>query len=196
MPGKTWRHCCAMAIDTAIDMGLSISTWSRTAMKWYHSFKNNGRLLSLPYIPDEHKLHPFLQQNHDIVIRIKEYARLNIHRLSTQLILEYLHDTIIPEMKKERPNPDSKSAEDLTRELLHDYGLSTLSMGTVCRWMNRLGFKYCLRKKSYYVDGHERQGTISYRKDFVRRYLCYERRTYRWIQITKNEHDYLVLQGN
>jgi hypothetical protein len=195
MPQKTWRECCAMALETAEDMGLSVSTWPRTVMKWYHQFKIN-RLLAIPYVPDKHKLHPFLQHNNDVVIRIKEYARLNIHRLSAELIFAYLHDTIIPELVKERLNPDNKSTEEMTRELLHEYGLSTLSVGTVCRWMNRLGFKYCVRKKSYYVDGHERPGTVTYRKDFVRRYLCYERRAYRWIQISKTEHDELVQKGN
>jgi hypothetical protein len=109
--------------------------------------------------------------------------------------LEYLHDTIIPEMIKERENSDNKSKEDMTRELLQEYGLSSLSLGTVCRWMNRLGFKYDVRKKSYYVDGHERPGTIKYRKDFVTRYLSYERRAHRWIQITKEKHDDLVKES-
>ena len=50
--------------------------------------------------------------------------------------------------------------------------------------MHFLGFKYEVRKKSYYVDGHERPDTVMYRKRFVKRYLQYERRTYRWIQVS------------
>lgn len=53
--------------------------------------------------------------------------------------------------------------------------------------MNILGFKYCQRKKGYYVDGHEKPATVEYRRKFVQRYLKYERRAHRWIQITLEE---------
>jgi len=191
MPAKNWRQCCEMALKMAQEIGITESGCPRTIMRWYHSFKQT-RMLTLPPLPDKMKLHPFLLHNHDIVIKIKQYSKENIHQLSAQLILDYLHSKIIPEMIKERPNPENKTTEDMTKELLEEYGLSVLSLGTVCRWMNRLGFKYDVRRKNFYVDGHERPGTIKYRKDFVKRYLAYERRAHRWIQITRQIHDELV----
>ena len=50
--------------------------------------------------------------------------------------------------------------------------------------MELLGFKYEPRKKGYYVDGHERPATITYRNKFVTRYLQQEQRMYRWVQVT------------
>ena len=194
MNGKTWMQCCKMALDTGKEIGLTTIDNPRTIMRWHSQFKKE-RKLCLPFLPNKMKLPPFLLHNHDVVIKINQYSKENIHRLSAQLILEYLHDTIIPEMIKERDNHDNKSQEEMTRELLQEYGLSSLTVGTVCRWMNRLGFKYDVRKKSYYVDGHERPGTIKYRKDFVKRYLSYERRAHRWIQITKEKHDDMVKES-
>ena len=49
--------------------------------------------------------------------------------------------------------------------------------------MKHLGFKYEAQKKGYYVDGHEKPATVEYRWSFVQRYLSYERRMFRWIQI-------------
>ena len=194
MPQITWKQCCDMAVETGQSIGISVSGYSRTVMKWYAKFKVS-RLLELPYLADKHKLPPFLLHNREVVTNINQYAREHINELSAQLILEYLHEVIIPELVREVPNPENKSADQLTTELLHEYGLSKLSLETVTRWMNRLGFKYDVRKKSFYVDGHERQSTITYRNDFVKRYLSYELRAHRWIQITKQEHDELVDKG-
>jgi len=60
--------------------------------------------------------------------------------------------------------------------------------------MNNLGFKYCQRRKGYYVDGHETPATVEYRRKFVERYLKYERRAHRWIQIPLEESRKLEME--
>mmetsp|Transcript_10558 Transcript_10558/g.15234 ORF Transcript_10558/g.15234 Transcript_10558/m.15234 type:complete len:110 (-) Transcript_10558:118-447(-) len=67
-------------------------------------------------------------------------------------------------------------------------------MNTVCNWMNNLGFKYCQRRKGYYVDIHEKPATVEYRRKFVERYLKYERRAHRWIQIPLEESRKLEME--
>ena len=52
--------------------------------------------------------------------------------------------------------------------------------------MQALGFKYEIRKKGYYVDGHEKPSTIAYWKAFCERYLGYEARLHPWVQTTEN----------
>jgi hypothetical protein len=54
------------------------------------------------------------------------------------------------------------------RELLAEYGLTKVSITTVYRWMVCLGFKYEIRRKGYYVDGHEKPATIEYHRQFCR----------------------------
>ena len=64
--------------------------------------------------------------------------------------------------------------------------------------MRALGFKYEARKKYYFVDGHEKEGTKRYRKKYVKELLRLEKRMYRWIQIKRDnikkyEKDYDLL---
>ncbi len=134
MPERNYKECCEIVSSTADKFGIAAVNW-RTIQRWYQDFRVN-RLLSAPPIPDKHNLHPFLQHNHDIVIKIKQYAKENLHILSANLITQYLHDVIIPSMIQERGNPDNKSNEALQADLLAEYGLTKLSVGTVCRWMN------------------------------------------------------------
>ena len=68
------------------------------------------------------------------------------------------------------------------------YGLTTLSITTLSRWMHAVGFRYYKkREKHYFVDGHERPETIAYRPTIFtnKQYLSFELRTHRWNQITK-----------
>jgi hypothetical protein len=51
--------------------------------------------------------------------------------------------------------------------------------------MRLLGFRYDTRRKSFYVDGHERDDVVANRKEFCKRYLTeYEPRCKRWVQLS------------
>ena len=50
-----------------------------------------------------------------------------------------------------------------------------------------MGFKYEVRKKYYFVDGHEKDDTKRYRKKFCKEMLELEKRQYRWIQISEDQ---------
>jgi hypothetical protein len=70
--------------------------------------------------------------------------------------------------------------------LLPSYLDLPISLTTTWRWLRRLGFHYDNRKKSFFVDGHERPDVVFYRNDFCSKYLSkLEPRTHRWIQVTK-----------
>ena len=60
------------------------------------------------------------------------------------------------------------------KQVLKKFGLSCISLSTICRWITSLGFKYEAHQKSYYVNGHEKQGTVDYQWSFVQRYLSHE----------------------
>ena len=54
--------------------------------------------------------------------------------------------------------------------------------------MEKLGWKYCRRKKSFCVDGHEQPAQKLHRKEFCEKYLgVWEPRMYWWIKIDKQE---------
>jgi hypothetical protein len=62
-----------------------------------------------------------------------------------------LHQSVL------RANLELHPGEKFTVEdLLKENGLSKLAIPTVYRWIRRLGFKYQVRKKCYYVDTHEK----------------------------------------
>ena len=54
---------------------------------------------------------------------------------------------------------------------LKAHRLESLSLTTAWRWMRLLGFHYDTRKKSFYIDGHERQDVVANRITFCKQYL-------------------------
>ena len=86
--------------------------------------------------------------------------------------------------------------------LLGVYIESPISLSTTWRWLRRLGFAYDSRKKTFFVDGHERPNVVFHRNQFCKDYLSkLEPRCHRWIQVTKEtverwKHERLPLNLN
>jgi hypothetical protein len=62
--------------------------------------------------------------------------------------------------------------------------------------MHTCSFRYKERVKHYFVDSHERPETIAYRPVFTKIYLGFEILAHRWLQITLEESDALLLEGH
>ena len=105
------------------------------------------------------------------------------------MLCQYLHNTLLPVMIKEETGIEkgSDSYTEALKETLYKHGLTKICPSTCYNWLRLLGFTYCAQKKGYFVDGHEKPATVAYRKEFISRYLTYERRTYRWVQLPKTE---------
>ncbi len=106
---------------------------------------------------------------------IKSHALANLGMLSIEMMSEYLQNVILPWMakadrEKHGNQPQKEDGKEIER-LLKQYGLTVISQSTVCRWLKILGFKFEVRKKGYYIDGHEKVGTVQYRWKFIERYL-------------------------
>ena len=56
----------------------------------------------------------------------------------------------------------------------------TISISTALRWLEKLGWTYGKLKNGMYLDGHERDDVVEYRKAFVERWMGYERRFHQW----------------
>ena len=68
---------------------------------------------------------------------------------------------------------------------LRAFGLKTMSFATTYRWMKLLGFSFCDRRKSFYVDGHEPEDVVNSRIVFCTTYLTeLEPFCNRWIQVS------------
>jgi len=136
----------------------------------------------------KNQLPPFLEHNQDITTSIKQYYKEHLGELSVEFVYEYLHHTILPNLVREingssREELGEQKYQEVLKQVLKPSRLTCISISTVSRGMNLLGFKYELRQKGYYVDGHEKPATIEYRKAFCERYLAYEARMHRWVQV-------------
>jgi hypothetical protein len=70
--------------------------------------------------------------------------------------------------------------------LLQIYTDFPISQTTTWRWLRHVGFSYNSRKKSFFVDRHERPNVVFHRNEFCMQYLAkLEPRTYRWLQLTQ-----------
>ena len=76
-------------------------------------------------------------------------------------------------------------------EVLKENNLRTVSLQTIYNWMEALDFKYSPRRKTFYVDGHERPEVVAYRKIHVAKYIEEDFRCFRWIQLTEESVEQL-----
>ena len=98
------------------------------------------------------------------------------------VIIPKLYDNLLTEAA------DNKDMMPSYDELLHMFDLKTLSISTVWRWLQLLGYKYCENKRNYYTDGHEREDVVKDRNNrFLIAYFKNERRTHRWVQISEKD---------
>jgi hypothetical protein len=193
---KNWDACCESAVNQAKLLGMKTAKCSCTVRNWYQEFQKE-RNMKVKILPEKHNMPPFLQQNQDVTVSNKQYLCEHLHELSEELLCEYIHETVLPKMIRESTGavPTDEVYINDVKLLLGKYGLKTISVSTVCWWMKCLGFKCAVRKKGYYVHGHEKPGTIEYRKHYVSRYLTYEPRAHCWIQIDAKESTAIENKG-
>ena len=55
----------------------------------------------------------------------------------------------------------------------------SISLSTARRWLSKLGWRYG-KHRGMYIDGHEREDVVEYRRGFVHRFKEYERRFHAW----------------
>jgi hypothetical protein len=162
----------------------------------------------------------FYVDNPDAMDAFKKHAIANIKDLRVEMMLEYMHHELVPKLMLKRENNsclfddngddhntaavDNNNTVAVSNELvmpstrtafLQSYGLSTISIATIARWMHACGFRYKKREKHYFVDGHERPETLKYRPVFTKEYLGYEIRAHRWLQMTLEELNELLPEG-
>jgi hypothetical protein len=191
---KNWNRCCEVAVGIASKMGIVTSRNARVVRNWYQKFRVKRKFQLRASV--KHDLPPFLERNKEICISLKTYIREHLAELSSEMVCEYLHNTVLPMLVKEDIGLERESDGyvDAVRTVLGKYGLTKICPSTCYNWLRQLGFTYCTQKKGYFVDGHEKPATVAYRANFISRYFECERRTHRWIQLSHSQA--LDLQEN
>jgi hypothetical protein len=61
------------------------------------------------------------------------------------------------------------------------HNLTKVSASTIWCWVRYIGYSYCEKRKSFYVNGHERPDVVQDRVDYCKQYLLDEEpRCLRW----------------
>ena len=186
------RHLNEHGTDTA---NLHIITNYQIVLTWFRTYRNadtfpNKSKLRSP----KSKIPYFLSCNPEVSGQIIAYCKENLSTISTESIYCHIHDSIIPNLVQAIQN-DRDSISYSRSDLFKEFRLKKLTLATVYNWMKHLGFRYERRRKCYYVDNHEKPANIQYRIEFIKRYFAYELRCYRWIQISADEQNRMVLKG-
>jgi DNA-binding transcriptional regulator YhcF (GntR family) len=187
MPSLTWRQCCNEAVQR-------VNKWEthehikngETIRIWHHDFRASSECFRNPNVYKRNgkpPLPPMLERNPDFTRSVIRYAKTNLNELSAELLFNYLHTIALPALLLQRREELGDATLEIT-DLLRENRLTKLTLETVYRWLDRLGFKYEARKKGYYVDNHEKPETVAYRRHFIKRYLKYEFRMFRWVQLS------------
>ena len=121
---KNWDACCEVAINQARLLGIKAAKCSRTVRNWYQEFRKE-RNIKVKMLPGKHNMPPFLQQNQDVTVAIKQYLREHLHELSVELLCEYIHYTMLPMMIRESTGAVPTDAQYINdvKLLLGKYGL-------------------------------------------------------------------------
>jgi hypothetical protein len=192
--------------DVGVEFYSSFSTLSRWLRKYacyrYYFYK----------VPEAKTVCPgFFVDNPDAMEAFKNHGVANIKDLQVEMMLEYVHNELVPKLMVKRNgclhNNDGdhrdavvgvvETVTPTTKEaFLQSYGLSSLCITTMARWMHACGFRYKKREKYYFVDGQKRPETIAYRPVFTMKYLGFEIRAHRWLQMTLVESKELESNGS
>ena len=96
MNSVSWTACCEEAIKFAVKMGLTIMKYPAMVMNWYQNFRTSRKFRRL--LSKTHNHPPFLQQNPDIYTSMNQFGHEHLADLSIELMMEYLHETVLPQM--------------------------------------------------------------------------------------------------
>jgi hypothetical protein len=165
-----------------------------TIAKLMRKFISNNFTFELPFSKrNKFDLPQIFLDNNDLLTGFNNFCSDNHHTLSAELAQDYLINIGIPALiesiKILNPHVTLLSVADV----LSYYRIRYLCTRTVCKWMNKLGYSYCERKKCYYNDNHEKKEYIEYRNSFVKSYLDdLEINCHRYVQLTFARYQALV----
>lgn len=185
--------CCEEVIEELAKLELCQARNPKTIESWNRSFRVEEGFPN-PRQNRKGVLPPLLRKNPDAVEWLEKFCAGNLHSLTVHSVREYLLSHVIPPLY-ESWKAESGNENKTDKEFLQAHQLTKLAPQTVYNWMRILGMTYDPVRKTFYVDGHERDDVKKDRSRFTRTYLLvYEPRCRRWIQVTVQQAKELELQ--
>jgi hypothetical protein len=188
----TWNACCEEACETlqyVTDIGVSpysVKKWNRQ-----YRFPHSNKFVATGMKPEPKLFALFPEAK----ARLLSFAAANLDEFSIETVRKYMNETLIPDLLSEyndgmyESGGDDDDCLEMSEFLEIELGLSSegISESTVCRYLEHLNYRYDVRKKAYYVDGHEQEDVVKDRMKSVKRYLKDTLRCYEWVQVTKEQ---------
>jgi len=138
--------------------GMMIGKSDKTVREWRnHFFENDGEL---PYSKQgQYQCSGVLWSSENLNKKALLFIRDNAHvkgkpNLTSGHFCQWVNDELLP---NELPEPGFPRK---------------ISIETGRKWMHELGFEVLQAKKGTFVDGHERDDVVTYRKTFLRRMVA------------------------
>ncbi len=187
----TFRTCCLKAINDYRSLGYDRITSPATIELWNRWFRVNENFPC----PTSRKLkEPLLFQLFPIgKQKLLEWVFDHMAELTVTTFRQHLVHTFLPFLKDEMEHALNEVYSASQVAYLERLIANPPSEGTARNWLKNLGFLYDTKKKTFYVDGHEKPEQRFSRLEFSKRYLT-ELEPYmrRWVQVTECEVDYWV----
>ena len=197
MNGWTWQACCEEACNHLNRVGIVQATYHGSVALWNIEFRMLKNFAHPnPRAQGGKRAMPLLFEKFpEAKDAIERFAVKKLATLTIEAVHDFVHTELVPKLfeiwrtDERLVNQWESDEEFITPEMfLKEHGLVSVSMTTVWRWMHDLGFSYDTRRKSFYVDGHEREDVVAYRVKFCTKYLTeYEPRCHRSVQLPKRE---------
>ena len=194
--GWTWRNCCDKAVSHLQALagfengsGQMVEQWN-CLIRDHNTFPHTNHFLATG-VPREPLLFEVFPEAKG---RLLNFATVNIKRFSIELIQKYFSTTLLPSLltKYNETMRDEANESPMEMDEFHFFilGMSyseEVSLSTISRYLDCLGYCFDVREKTYYVDGHEREDVVKARVEYIKWYLANERRCYRWVQLKEDE---------
>jgi hypothetical protein len=198
MNSWTWEQCCSEACRQLNDLGVTQATKFRSVQDWNVDFRKHRIFLhpNMMVRCGQRPLPLMLVKYPSAKDQMAAYGLSNLSSLTVESMQLYCIDELFPKLYKQwrAENDDAYGEENFTASVptmanfLKGHGITTFGITTCLRWMKLIGFTYSHQRKSYYVDGHERDDVVASRALFCRKYLTeIEPRCLRWVQYGAEE---------
>lgn len=217
--GPTWQQCCEHAInkmksvfDAYIHNAETVMRWHRIFCDAFDTFPHPNPLAAAGEIREP----PFFSACPAARLMFLSHADELAAKgeLKAELLASYVNKEVVKielkECNDEREEDDKLTRNDFLRSFGIGYGRRpknynddndeveeeeeelNISLGTITRWMNIYGYKWCQANQHYYNDRHEHPLTLKAREIYIKVVLFqFEVRSHCWIQISKQDADKL-----
>ena len=199
MNSWSWEQCCSEACKQLNKLGVLQATIGRTVRDWNLEFRKQQVFLhpNLMVRCGQRPLPLMLVRYPAAKDQMAAFGLSNLSTLTVETMRRFCIDDLFPKLFLQfctENTADAYRGHHVTESVptmanfLQYHGIRTFAFSTCLKWMKLIGFTYSHQRKSYYVDGHERDDVVDSRRIFCCKYLTeIEPRCLRWVQYDAKE---------